>query len=513
MTATSSTDLGHAASTTLTPVPINQRIALLDILRGFALIGILLMNIEWFGRAMSSIGNVDRSLVGGDFAVGWLVKVLVEGKFYKLFSLLFGMGFAVMLLRAQEHGRPFVALFSRRMAALLAFGLLHATLLWGGDILRAYAVGGMLLLGWVMLVRKPRLQKLASPGAMLKLSLGMMALPFLAMLSFGSYYALSHDNVEMTRQWQERLQTEQVADELLAKAKADGIDLAASDSATEPSTDGADGTKTDSTAKADEPEIDLDSLSAEDRLQHLAKERAQTKAEREKEEQAEITAFTQPSYAVATTFRFDAVVEELPVFAFMALLDLFPLFLFGYWLVVSGKIRHADQHRTLFRTMACLGIGLGVAISAASVGIMAHPASRHVLIVGNAAGGLFQLGQVILAAGYLGLFVTAVQARFWQRALSWLAPMGRMALTNYLTHSLVLTTIFYGYGFAQYGKISRAPQLLIVVAIIAAQALFSRWWLSRYRYGPMEWLWRSITYWQWQPLRLSRVTVDGVQPA
>ena len=486
----------------LTPVPLSQRIALMDVLRGFALIGILMMNIEWFSRAMSNLGMIDRSLVGGDFIASWLVKVLVEGKFYKLFSLLFGMGFAVMLMRAQEHDRPFGTLFTRRMAALFVFGLLHATLLWGGDILRSYAIGGMLLLAWVVLLRKPILQKFNNPGSMLKLSLWMMALPFIAMLGFGTYYVLSHDSATMTRQWQERLQTETVADALLAKAKADSIDLAAAGD--EPG--GED-------QPSEKPEIDLDSLSAEKRIQHLAQERAKTKAERNKEEQAEITAFTQPSYWQATAFRAQQVLKELPVTFILALLDLFPLFLFGYWLVASGKVRHADQHKMLFRTLAYVGMALGVAMSAASAAIMFHPASRHVPIVGNGADGLFQLGQSVLAAGYLGLFVSALQSNFWRKCLLWLAPLGRMALTNYLLHSLILTTVFYGYAFGQFGQISRAPQMLIVVAIIAAQWLFSRWWLSRHRYGPMEWLWRSITYWQWQPLRIREQAAEASQPA
>lgn len=501
MTMAANTDGVHQESLapTLAPVPIGERIALLDILRGFALIGILLMNIEWFGRAMSNIGVIDRELIGGDFIVGWLVKVLVEGKFYKLFSLLFGMGFAVMLMRAKEHDRPFGQFFSRRMAALFVFGVLHAVFLWGGDILRAYAVGGMLLLAWMVLLRRPWLQRFDNPRSMLKLSLGMMALPFIAMLGFGTYYVLSHDSATMMQQWQERLQTETVADALLAKAKADGIDLAAASD--------------DAASTSDEPELDLDSLSAEARIAHLAQERAVTKAERSKEEQTEITAFTQPSYAVTTGFRAEQVLKELPVMVFMSLLDLFPLFLFGYWLVASGKIRHADQHQTLFRTMAYVGLGVGLALSAASVAILLHPASRHVVIVGNGARGLFQLGQSVLAAGYLGLVVTLLQTAFWRRALAWLAPLGRMALTNYLTHSLILTTLFYGYGFGQYGQISRAPQILIVIAIIAGQWLFSRWWLSRHRYGPMEWLWRSITYWKWQPLRLPATNAGAEQPA
>ncbi len=463
----------------------------MDVLRGFALIGILMMNIEWFNRAIVHLGGFDRSLIGFDFIAGWAVKVFVEGKFYKLFSLLFGMGFAVMLMRAQQKGLPFVAMFSRRMAALLGIGLLHASLMWTGDILRAYAMTGMLLLGWVLLLRKPKLQRFNNHRSMLKLSLGIMSLPFVFMLGFGSYYALTHDTATMQEQWQERLQTEVFADQMLAKAKADGIDLSA--------------VKEEDEAE----EIDLDTLTAAQRIQHLAKERAQSKAERSQEEQAEITAFTQPDFWTATVYRTEQSLIELKQLPFMALFGLFPLFLFGYWLVASGKLRDADQHPVLFKTMAWVGVGIGLAINAAAITILAHPASRHVLIVGNAAGGLFQLGQIVLAAGYLGLFVCAMQSIRWRNRLSWLAPLGRMALTNYLMHSLILSTLFYGYGYAQFGHISRGPQMLIVVAIIGAQWVFSTLWLRSFRYGPMEWVWRSITYWKLQPLRLSNARAVG----
>ena len=103
--------------TNLAPVSGQQRIQVMDLLRGLALIGILFMNIEWFNRPDVNLLQFDYSQTGGDWASSWLVKVFIEGKFYKLFSLLFGMGFAVMLLRAQEVGRPFGCLLYTSDAA------------------------------------------------------------------------------------------------------------------------------------------------------------------------------------------------------------------------------------------------------------------------------------------------------------------------------------------------------------------------------------------------------------
>ena len=475
----------------LKPLAFADRIAVVDVLRGFALIGILMMNIEWFNRAIVYLGNFDRSLIGTDFMAEWFVKVFVEGKFYRLFSLLFGMGFAVMLSRAQEKGLPFVAMFSRRMAALLVFGLLHASLMWTGDILRDYSLTGMMLLGYVLLMRKPKLARFNNPGSLLKFSLGLMSLPFVFMMGFGTYYALSHDTAAMQQQWSERIAAEPMADKIVAKAKVDGVDLTAE--------------KEDE----DEKEVDLEAMTSTARIQHIAQERAESKAERNKDEAKEIAAFTQPNYWPAVVYRTGESLEELKEAPFAGLFGLLPLFLFGYWLVTTGRMRHNEQHQTLFKTMAWVGVSVGFAINATAVTIQAHPASKDVMMVNNAAGGLFQFGQVLLTAGYLGLFVCLMQSAFGRRLVGWLAPLGRMALTNYLTHSLLLSILFYGYGFAQFGHISRGPQMLIVCAIIASQWVFSTLWLKNFRYGPMEWVWRSITYWKLQPLRLGNDRAIG----
>jgi uncharacterized membrane protein YeiB len=153
------------------------------------------------------------------------------------------------------------------------------------------------------------------------------------------------------------------------------------------------------------------------------------------------------------------------------------------------------------------GLGFGVMLNLSGVMLTVHPASRAADMIQGIAGGLFNIGQYVLCAGYLGGFVVLVNSPRWRKSVLWLAPLGRMALTNYLTHSLILSTLFYGYGFSQFGHIARGPQMLIVVAIIAAQWLFCRWWLSHYLYGPMEWIWRCITYWKMQPLRIEQATV------
>ena len=141
--AGSLTEAGDA----LRPVANSERIQALDVVRGFALIGIFLMNIEWFNRPIAELGiGLPATASGADWLAGYLIYILVQGKFWTMFSLLFGMGFAVMLTRAERAGRSFLVPYIRRIAALAMFGALHHIFLWAGDILFSYAVAAMCLL-------------------------------------------------------------------------------------------------------------------------------------------------------------------------------------------------------------------------------------------------------------------------------------------------------------------------------------------------------------------------------
>jgi uncharacterized protein len=140
----------------LAPIAANQRIEALDVVRGFALLGIFLMNIEFFNRTLGSLGEgMPRGLTGIDWFASWFVAYFVQGKFWTIFSLLFGMGFGVMLARAEQAGRDFKIVYLRRVLALAAFGAAHFVLLWQGDILFSYAVAALMLM--IVLYGKARL--------------------------------------------------------------------------------------------------------------------------------------------------------------------------------------------------------------------------------------------------------------------------------------------------------------------------------------------------------------------
>ena len=171
-------------TTTLTPVSASERIDNLDVLRGLALLGIALMNVEYFTAPLADMASgIAPDARGLDWLADAFVYVFVRGKFWTLFSLLFGMGFAVMLGRAAAAGRGFVPMYLRRTFGLLLIGLVHALLVWSGDILVSYAVTALLLMA---LFRNTATTQLWKWGAWIwGVLLALMLLGSAAMMAMG----------------------------------------------------------------------------------------------------------------------------------------------------------------------------------------------------------------------------------------------------------------------------------------------------------------------------------------
>jgi len=486
------------AAPELAPITESKRIDAMDILRGIAVIGILLMNIEWFGRSIQDLGSFDSSLTGLDHAVGWLIRCFVEGKFYKLFALLFGMGFAVMLIRAREVGRPFGAWFTRRMAVLFAFGLLHMVFLWGGDILHDYAFAGILMLGWIYLLQTKRFKKFDNPKSILRIALIWMAFPFLMSSAAGLGFGVWFDQDQLSARWDDESQIATLVTARMELLPTE-IDDTANDAIEEIVGDPVPDVVKDEEETGDEE----NELSKEEEIEKTVSETVERKQEREADKREEIEAFTNGSYWQATKYRLHHAGEMLRVTPFFTFLILLPIFLMGYWLIASGVLRNHQDNRHIFQPMAIIGMSFGLFITIGGMLVMQHPVtkiSNSLQATGNT---LFFLGQYVLCAGYLGTIILLLGSPAWSKRLGRFAPLGRMALTNYIMHSVILTTMFYGYAGGLFGEISRAPQMLIVAAIIVFQMVFSSWWLSRYRFGPLEWLWRSMTYKALQPMKIS----------
>ena len=410
-------------SPALAPIASGDRIQTLDVVRGFALLGIFLMNIEaMVGPVAASGTGLDPGLAGIDRWADAAIYLLVQGKFFTLFSLLFGMGFAVMSQRVERAGRSFAGLYWRRSLALLGIGLVHALLIWSGDILVTYALLSLFLLAFREVPQRwlPWLAVICFLG------------PLALMLGLGLLGSLMQQlPPEVAAGWKEAMGGDLLGNIIEAQRKAYG----------------------------------------------------------------------QGSYLQATVQR----VLDLGI-AMMNLMVVGPLvfamFLLGSWFVKSGAIADPAAHAKLFRNLRVWALLLGLGLVLASFALEPTLDQSDINLRFATAFCLSMAGSALMCLGYLAWIVRGMQSPAFAPRLSVLAPAGRMALSNYLFQSVLGTLVFYGYGLGYFEQLPRAWQVPFVLAVFALQVAFSHLWLRSFRFGPMEWLWRSLTYAAPQPIRL-----------
>ena len=510
---TDDSQTGHGLTS---PIAGNERIHALDIVRGFALIGIFLMNVEWFTRPISELGTgVDTSQTGINYVASWMIYTFVQGKFWTMFSLLFGMGFAVMLGRAQSTDRGFVTPYIRRIIGLFLFGSAHYIIVWTGDILHNYAVTAIFLLLITTNSWRTTLTLLLSfiaTGAAVYLTKGEDSVGPFAMHSMlltvvlVATYFLNRGAVARYWKWGVALYSIpfiimlavtgigalKPKDSAKAPATATQVEGKATAKATPPAT-------TASPAKAVAADAKKPKAKAGEKDE--AAQRAENKAKREKKRQEEIAIYTKGSYYDSLVFRTKEYMEDLPFAAGLSFLAL-PMFLIGFWFVRSGVIGNIQDNLPLFRRLAFTALPIGLAMTLVSVGLHSNflnadwedPSNRL-------AQSLFQWGMMPQSIGYVALLICCLYTPLGKTVLSPLRFAGQMALTNYISANAIGMFFFSGYGLGYWGQVPRAGQVLFVFTVFALQLVFSWWWLSRFRYGPAEWVWRAITYWQLPPMR------------
>jgi uncharacterized protein len=481
-------------STEFKPIATSDRIQALDVIRGFALIGIFMMNVEFFNRALGSIDlGLPSVATGLDYWAGWFVYVFVQGKFWTMFSLLFGMGFAVMLGRAEQAGRAFLGPYVRRTLALAVFGALHAIFIWAGDILFGYAMGAVLLM--IVFYTQPKLLLMLA-GTCLGVALlfvglskvmpsappwqpfAFIALPLLVLCTVAA----------ALRRWPiKALRNAGLVLYLLPFLMMAVGGIVQMRRAAEPERDRI------AQAAADTPVKQA-------ALTKKLKERAASRLEQVTLAVEEGRVMRAGSYAEAVEVRAHDFVRNLGTNAGFSTIVL-GMFLLGAWFIRSGAMAHPEQHLPLFRKLVWIGLPIGIAMSLLSASIVTSRVRGINDGEFQMALGLMMLGNLPACLGYVGTLVL-----LWHgRARALLAPLaraGRMALTNYLSQSIIGTLFFYGYGLGHWGM-GRAWQLIFVVVVFALQIAFSHWWLARFRYGPMEWQWRWATYGRRPAMRLS----------
>jgi uncharacterized protein len=190
-------------------------------------------------------------------------------------------------------------------------------------------------------------------------------------------------------------------------------------------------------------------------------------------------------------------------------------FLLGLWAGRRRLFHDASQHLPFFRRLLAWGLGLGLLASGLGV-LVGQLFSRKVLQPESvpwlpfAMSPVRHLGEMGIAAAYVAIITLLFQREAWRRRLSVLAPVGRMALTNYLLESVLGVALFYGYGMGWMNTFGSAAQFAVALALFSLQVVFSHLWLARFRFGPAEWVTRSLTYGRAQPMRRGAVREDGV---
>lgn len=394
----------------ISPITTTERIEIVDVLRGLAVCGILIGNMQWFsGYGMMPPAVAEQGPMI-DKITQFLVHFFVEGKFYSIFSFLFGFGFALQIERAGERGDLKASLFKRRLFWLLIIGLLHAYGLWAGDILSVYAVMGFLLL----LFRKK------TDGGLLKWAIALMLVPlisyiilyiiFVAFLSPETAAAIDNGQVEL---WNNALRTVSTGNW--------------------------------------------------------------------------VTIFRE--------YNLDYIVGRYLGLIFqMRLPKILAMFLLGFYAYRRGFFQDLSGNKAFIRKVLVYGSILGFVGNAAFAMLAKNEAPFPPSAAGLAGVVAYSFGVPAMALFIIALVATGWQTGSLQRILSVLAPVGRMALTNYLMQTVICVTIFYGYGFGKFGSVGATTGTAIALAIFGFQIVLSTLWLKYFRYGPMEWIWRQLTY-------------------
>ncbi|SDJ62417.1 uncharacterized protein SAMN05216226_10666 [Halovenus aranensis] len=392
------------------PTPPSERIVALDALRGFALLGILVINIRLFSMPEIVLSNPTAygDFTGPNYWAWFVGHVLAEQKFITLFTILFGGGLLLFTRNAEKKGKEPLTLFFKRSGWLVAFGLVHAYALWYGDILVAYGVTAF----FVVFLRDHDVRSL------LGIAVVLLAIP-----------SLTEVSVALTSE---------------ASQLASSLDPAAS---------------------VLQSEIETYQSGWVEQLDHR----------------------------VSTSFRRQT--QGYLGYTFWRVAGAMVL---GMALFKQGILTN-ERSSTFYRRLMLAGGVAGLSLTLAGVAfIEANEWAIDSILYWQQ---FNYWGSFLLAGGYIGA-IMLFSRRFADGVVTkGLAAVGRTAFSNYILQTVVATTIFYGHGLGQFGQVTRVEALSLVVIIWLVQIPLSVLWLRYFRFGPMEWLWRLVTYESVPPLR------------
>jgi len=377
------------------PTMLQERIATLDILRGISLLGILLVNMFAFYLPMPYIDLASWFTTPSDIVWQQNLDIYVQSSFYPLFAMLFGYGLAMQWQKAQSRQQNFYTIGLRRLTVLFVFGLLHALLIWWGDILMMYAFCGVFLL--------------------LLLRLQSVWLVTISAIIFGVFQAF-----------------------MLLVVGFIHFD-----------------------AKVDEY-LDITSV-----------EKA-------------ITAYGTGNWVDTFMQRLTDLSIQMSIgMWFVSLFTILPYMLLGAAASKWRLVERARELKWLWMALAIGGLAIGIFVKSLPAMLTRTYLFDYLKVY---------IGGPILSIGYIGLIVLLCLLPVVPKLLTPFAKIGRMSLTMYILQSIIGTILFYQFGFGWYGKVSVATGVLIALGIIIVQMILAEIWLTKWRQGPLEAIWRKLTY-------------------
>jgi uncharacterized protein len=434
------------ATTSVAPVTEAQRVRLVDALRGVALLGILLMNIPGFAMPNYFSEPFKSDPTNVNFWVNAVITVLFEGKMRALFGMVFGAGVLLFVSKKEQTGKPVTGLFYRRMFWLILFGLIHAHLiLWIGDILYLYGLCGMI----VYLFRNVKPKYLV------------LGVPLVAVVDFTAGTLLYQD-----------VRAKRIAYVEASAAAAEGKPLTAA--------------QTEALAQWREIEQTL----------IPNREDAKENTRKMKSDYGTVASYLRP-------LAFEIQTKYVPIIIWDSLaLMLLGLALYR-WGFLSGNWANRDYWKVM---VVGYGVGLPLVIYSYYHNYLYHPTleaslSRMEALPIEWTGLIYPFQRILLVMAHVSAIILLYKSHYAQGLFRRLEAVGQMAFTNYIMQSVICTLIFFGYGLNYYAELEFYQLYFVVAAIWILQLLLSPLWLRFFYYGPLEWVWRSLTYWRFQPFR------------
>jgi uncharacterized protein len=436
------------------PTLQKDRISILDSLRGIAILGILLMNITSFGFPSGRGFDFTINNEKGINYSAWLgINLFADGTQRALFSMLFGAGIILFFENVQKRtaGVQAADYFFRRQLWLALFSLFDVfVLLWPGDILLDYALWGMMLFTF---------RKLSAKA-------------LLVAAGFCLFFMLARETRDLYKDKETIFRGEQVA----------AID----------------------TTKQKLTPSQKESLSA---MQDI-KNRSTIESKKQRVERS-IRKVGTGSYQELYEFRTDSYVNSIVFYMFYQLWDVLIFMFLGMAFFKMG-ILTGKASAKVYLWMTIIGLGVGIFLTNLFLRQFVDHNFNRFEMIKQVKFQSYSLGRTFRSIGFLGLIMLMYKSGVFKWLFALMRPVGQMAFSNYLMQSLICGLIFYSIGFGLYGKLERYQLYLVMLGVWTFQILFSHFWLSQFRFGPFEWLWRSLTYWKKQPLKKEKIAVDLV---